>query len=183
MTRRKPLAEVYGAPDLYRLGGARPYRREGVAVSRPDPPSPHPGPAEPPPDPVGFSAVVRHLTWLSAPSAEVTVDPKTGFLLVSCFPGTGDVEHDPFPSLSVGFHRAADEYLLTSLGLLDAATWSTDREDVELAETLVGPRIIETVTELLPRGGAATVALEADEAQRLVAVWAEFVREQETPRR
>lgn len=124
---------------------------------------------------------IGHTFWKSAPSAHMEVDEKTDLLIVSFYDDFSDVEIDPTQTLSVGFHRYGEEYLLTSLCLYGVARWSepptartVQATDVMLAQALLGGSVGSAVTDLLG-GGSGTVELSTEEAAELTLSWHRFV--------
>jgi hypothetical protein len=129
----------------------------------------------------GFAAVVKHLAWRAAPTAGIDVDADGDTIIVSFFLGLPQIEIDPSPRLSVGFHLGADEYLLTSLCLSPIVTWSSSGSpEGRTARALLGPTITGVIDEMITEvdGDAAerTVLLSLPEAGRLAADWQAYVR-------
>lgn len=169
---RGPLTAAVGVP------GETMFLREAVPVIGQEPsPAPRGRSAGPPGDPEEFADAVRHLAWRRAPEARLDVDAASRRLLVTCYPGLPQVEVDDGETLSVGFHGAAGEYLLTSLCLDDASDWSLDRPDVRTARKLLGRDMVLAAEDLLAHGGRAGIVLDRAEADRLVNVWCTFVGE------
>ena len=124
---------------------------------------------------------IGHTAWRAAPIVQVHVDTATDLLTVSCYVGIPDVEIDPNPLLSVGFHQYRQEFLMTSLCLYGVHSWPESpvapaygASDVVVAWGLIGESAAAAVTGLRG-GGSGTIELPAQEVTGLTHRWREFV--------
>lgn len=115
-----------------------------------------------------LTGFVRRRAWLGTPCAEVDVDATTGLAAVTFCPVPPDVEHELDGPLSVGAHRSAGEFLLTSLVLAR----SPGAGGVPgLGPLLLGPTVTAVVAALSGAGGHAELLLDRQETGALMADW------------
>jgi hypothetical protein len=118
-------------------------------------------------------AFIGHTAWKAAATIHVEVDQLADQLMVSCYRDIPDIEIDPSPALSVGFHQYREEYLLTSLCLYGVSCWpephakpESQTNDMAVARSLIGESASIAVAGLLG-GGSGAVTLPTREVAEL----------------
>lgn len=119
---------------------------------------------------------VRHRAWLAAPQAQIEVDRTRDLVLVTCYPALADLDVDPGPGFSAGFHGRPGDHLLTTLVLTGADRWNRlcDNE-TRTAAHLVGPALTAAVGALLTSGGERTLRLSSRDGEELAVRWNAFL--------
>lgn len=118
----------------------------------------------------------RHRAWLAAPRAEIEVDLRRDLVLVTCYPALADLDVDPGPGFSAGFHGSPGDHLLTTLALTGTARWRRARDpQARTAAHLVGPVLTAAVGALVTSGGERTLWLSRRDGEELAARWNAFL--------
>ena len=165
--------------ELRTVAGRQPvnfHSRRDAATNRPDP-----GASSEAEGTDDMRAFIGHTAWKAAPTAHVNVDQEADLLTVSCYGEIPDIEIDPSPVLSAGFHLYQDEYLLTSLCLYGVSRWTypgttppSRPTDMGIARGLIGESASDAVIGLLG-GGSGALELPPGEAAELMRHWRIFV--------